>query len=272
MSEAVERLRPGTCSICGASLDGRRRDATYCSATCRREAARRRLAASEADRKGQVPNPGAAPQRRAEPGCRLATGAQSATPKFTRPNLALTERIAAVLANAGNHPKSGYPESFTYRALARIAYALGERQPTKAQLSAVRRSVALLVRDGRAERDDAGREHYNWERTHYRTSRRGYRYLAPNPGGVRVRRALTAADHETRAETMRPLRERIEARRQAIAYPVDTGGGIEKVMVEPVFKITANGVELRQPHELNGGVRDREHGPLALLERISRRR
>lgn len=41
----------------------------------------------------------------------------------------VTERIAAVLADAGNHPGSGFPEAFTYRELARIAYGTNEPTP-----------------------------------------------------------------------------------------------------------------------------------------------
>jgi hypothetical protein len=168
--------------------------------------------------------------------------AHSSSPATLQPDL--TERIAAALANARNEPRSGFPEAFSYRELAQIAYKLREQEPTKAQLSAVRRSVARLVRDGRAERERS-RSGGSWERSHYRTARRGHRYLSPNPGGVR--RAMTAADHEAREDATRPFREAFEARRRATPYPVDTGhGGVVSLLVEPVLVIREHGVELRE--------------------------
>ena len=174
--------------------------------------------------------------------------AESPSPESLQP---LTERIATVLAGAGTHPPSGLPESFTYRELARIAYATDAAEPTKAQLSAVRRSVARLVAAGRAQRDEDKR-YFNSEGRHERVVR-GYRRTALNPGGVEVRRTMTPADHEAREAMIRPLRERVEAKRQATPYPVDTGSGIQAVPVEPVLLITEDGVRLRGSQESGSG-------------------
>ena len=58
---------------------------------------------------------------------------------------------------------------------------------------------------------------------------------------------MTAEDHALREVATRPLVERIEAQRKATPYPIDTGyGGIVEIDVEPVLKITADGVELRE--------------------------
>jgi len=139
---------------------------------------------------------------------------------------ALTDRIGAALESAGNR-RSGLPEAFTYGELAAIAYGLGELKPTRSQLSAVRRSVVGLVAEGRAERDA--------ER------RLGER------GSVEVRRSMTEADHELRNAALRPIRERIEAQAKATPYAIDTGSaGMVEVMVEPVLRITEDGVELRE--------------------------
>lgn len=142
----------------------------------------------------------------------------------------LTERIATLLAGAGTDPASNLPESFTYRELAQAAYATDAL--TSAQLSAVRRSVARLTAAGRAER--AGRRY---------------------PREVKVRRALTpaerAAQDEAHKAAMRPLMERMEAKRRATPYPVDAGfDGVVLVEVEPVLRISEDGVELREGREL----------------------
>ena len=137
MSEAVERLRPGTCPICGAPLDRLRRDATCCGSACRRKAYRRRLAASEGGRKVPAPDPKPAPHRRAERVADLHPGAE-VQPRCSH----LTERLATVIE--GTDPDAG----LIYRELAQIGYNVEE--PSDTQLSAVRRSVARLVRDGRA--------------------------------------------------------------------------------------------------------------------------
>jgi hypothetical protein len=170
------------------------------------------------------------------------TVAESTTAASLQP---LTERIAGVLEEAGNHPGSGFPAGFTYRELARLAYETGE--PTPAQLSAVRRSVARLVATGRAERDHNER-HFNGEGWHERSGG-GRHYTARNPGGVEIRRAMTPADHEAREKASRPFRERVEARRAATPYTVDTGSGLESIPIEPVLLITEDGVELREPQE-----------------------
>lgn len=48
---------------------------------------------------------------------------------------------------------------------------------------------------------------------------------------------------------VRPRRERHEAKRRATPYPVDTGSGIQGVLVEPVLQITEDGVRLRESAE-----------------------
>ena len=155
----------------------------------------------------------------ASAGCSVAGADDCATGK-------LADRIAATLDGAGNHPRSGFPEGFTYRELATIVYTLGESEPSRAQLSAVRRSVARLVEDGRAEREA--------ER------RLGER------GAVEVRRHMTAEDRALREIAIRPWRQRIEAHRRATPYPIDTGyGGIVEVPVEPVLVIGETRVALR---------------------------
>ena len=200
------------CPVCGAALDGLRGDATYCGAACRAEASRRRRLES-----GPVDDPRhratlGAPNRRTN---RVA-GVQA------RGRLQLTERIEAVLASAGTNPRSGLPESFTHRELGEIAY--GTAELTATQLSAVRRSVARLVAGGWAER---GRRRY--------------------PGQVEIHRPLTPAECEIQVEATRPLIDRMEARRSATPYPVDAGHeGVVEVPVEPMLKINADGVELRE--------------------------
>ena len=131
----------------------------------------------------------------------------------------LTERIAAAIE--GTDPEAGR----THHDLARIAY--GVEDPSDTQLAAVRRSVARLVRDGRAER---GRSRFGW---------------------VEVHRPLTPSEREAkgRADDMfvRAFQDRRDARRRATPYPIDTGyGGIVEVPVEPVFVIREGGVELRE--------------------------
>lgn len=116
----------------------------------------------------------------------------------------------------------------------RSAGGVEEAKPTKAQLSASPRVVAKLVAEGRAEvppeREWDG-EGDGWYRRRY----------------VKVRRTSTAADEARREELMRPYIEAAEARAQAIPYAIDTGSrGVVEVEVEPVFKITTDGVELRE--------------------------
>jgi hypothetical protein len=92
-------------------------------------------------------------------------------------------------------------------------------------------------------------------------------------GEVALRRVLTAADYERRAEVERRAQEwrtaRAEAEANATDYPVDTGyGGIVNVAVEPVLTITENEVELRQPQVSDH--RD-DHGLLGLVASVKRR-
>jgi hypothetical protein len=139
----------------------------------------------------------------------------------------LTDRIA--LAIEGAEPDAG----LTHRELARIAY--GVEEPTVPQLSAVRRSVARLITDGRAAR---GRER------HAPYGQRGR-------GGREVHRPLTASEQhakdQRREAAARWFVERREAERRATPYPVDSGsGGTVEVSVEPVLVITDQGVELRE--------------------------
>lgn len=136
----------------------------------------------------------------------------------------LTERIAVAIEDT--EPESG----LTYRELVQVSYEV--EGPTGTQLAAVRRSVARLVRDGRATR---GRP------------RRGLR----GRDAVEVHRPLTPAEREARrkaAESFaRAFQDRREAERRATPYPVDTGyGGIVDVLVEPVLQITESGVALRE--------------------------
>jgi len=138
----------------------------------------------------------------------------------------LTERIAAAIE--GTDPDSG----LTHRELAVAAYGV-EDDPSAAQLSAVRRSVARLVAAGQAER---GRRRY--------------------PRQVEIRRPLNEAECQAEADRREEFMERIEAKEQAAPYPVDTGlaGGflgygdpeIVEVQVAPVLIIREDGVELRE--------------------------
>src|SRR4051812_25723808 len=61
------------------------------------------------------------------------------------------DRVAAILDGAPTHEPSGFPTAYSHRSLGRQVYATDD--PTAAQLSAVRRAVAKLVAEGRAERD-----------------------------------------------------------------------------------------------------------------------
>lgn len=138
----------------------------------------------------------------------------------------LTERIVALLVDADDDPRSGLPAGFTHRELAASAY--GTKEPTPSNLSAVRRSVARLVDAGRAERG-------------------GRRY----PGQVLIRRPLSPAQRMAQVEARRRSMDRWEARRRTTPYPVDTGhAGVVEVPVEPVLKITEDGVELRESREV----------------------
>ena len=156
------------------------------------------------------------------------------------PQLDLTERIAAAIE--GTDPDSG----LTHRELAQVAYSVED--PTAAQLSAVRRSVARLIADGRAGRGRRRRVSGRWGR-----------------GGtpVEIHRPLTTAERVAEAdrieERRRLLTERKEAKELATPYAVDTGIGgffglggtaVEEVQVAPVLKITEEGVELREPQEV----------------------
>lgn len=117
--------------------------------------------------------------------------------------------ITALLDNAPTSEASGFPAAYSHHDLAAEVY--GTTSPTAAQLSAVRRAVAKLVTAGRAERD-----HERWGRGAGVHERR--RVVAQdteqedvvvglyaNPGGVGVRRAMTAADHAARAAAMARL-------------------------------------------------------------------
>jgi hypothetical protein len=105
-------------------------------------------------------------------------------------------RVAGLLEAAGSE-RSGLPQGFTHRELACAAYEVDE--PTAAQLSAVRRAVARLVADGRAERD----EERDWPRQrragrHWRRGRDGRLHSCANPCGVVIRRVPTEADRSAR--------------------------------------------------------------------------
>ena len=111
-------------------------------------------------------------------------------------------RVEAILAQVGRKEKSGYPLDFTHRELARTVYAIDE--PTAAHESAIRRAVAKLVAAGRVERITVDRMINGYEHGgtgwHTRLSPRGYEYVAHNPAGIVVRRVLTVADREARAQ------------------------------------------------------------------------
>ena len=61
----------------------------------------------------------------------------------------VTERVAAILEGS-EMPLGKLPPGFTHHQLACAVY--GTDEPTAAQLSAIRRAVARLVKAGRAER------------------------------------------------------------------------------------------------------------------------
>jgi hypothetical protein len=113
------------------------------------------------------------------------------------------ERVAELLDRAPS-AKSGLPQDFTHRELARLVY--GTEEPTAAQESAVRRAVAALVADGLAERNTDRSAYCGWEQrsgSHERRSRDGeWTYVYANPSGVTVRRVMTAADREARAAVL----------------------------------------------------------------------
>jgi hypothetical protein len=114
--------------------------------------------------------------------------------------LAVRALVAELLEQANTAP-SGYAQDFTHRELAQAVYQVAE--PTKSQESAIRRAVAVLVAEGRAVRDFERAR--SWERQtgdHWRRSRYGESYVARNPGGVLVRRAMTQADREARAAVL----------------------------------------------------------------------
>ncbi|MBK5116507.1 MAG: hypothetical protein JJE23_06260 [Thermoleophilia bacterium] len=124
-------------------------------------------------------------------------------------------------------PRIGRPEGRTYVELALAVYETSE--PTVAQVKAVQRAAKRLAAAGRVETSWHQRDAFE----------------------VVVRRLPTADDHRCRAEVERREREwklaRAEAAAKASNYPIDTGTtGIVEVAVEPVLKITADGVELRE--------------------------
>jgi hypothetical protein len=126
-------------------------------------------------------------------------------------------------------PLVGLPEGRTYVELARAVYETPE--PTVAQVKAVQRAASRLEASGRA------------------VSRRR------TGGEVVVRRVSTEADYECRAEVERRVwaweAARIEAKRKATPYAIDTGyGGVVEVAVEPVLVIRDGGVELRESQEV----------------------
>lgn len=127
--------------------------------------------------------------------------ADSATLGSLQPRVRVLEQIARILDQAPHKP-SGLPAGFLYFDLACRVY--GTAEPTRAQLSAVRRAAARLVATGRAE-VDADRETASfavYERGeqgfHRRRSRKNPRYVYryANPVGVTIRRVPTDADRE----------------------------------------------------------------------------
>jgi len=112
-------------------------------------------------------------------------------------------QVEQILQGAPSHPASGFPQTFTHRELAIEVYGVGE--PTPAQLSAVRRVVARLVRAGKAEREPE--RAWSSERktgSHLRRDRKmpEFRLRASNPGGVLLRRPFTDADRAARAAVL----------------------------------------------------------------------
>ena len=112
-------------------------------------------------------------------------------------------RVSEILESSGR-TDAEMVIGFTYRALAGRVYDTDD--PTAAQLSAVRRAVARLVADGRAERGARRPTSYGdvpWRvelpprpgyGEHYRRNRHGEEWLAYNPGGVVIFRAPTDED------------------------------------------------------------------------------
>ena len=186
---------------------------------------------------------------RRQPPIRLIRGARAGTQDQPKRRVPVTRLILAELDRAPNLPPvlgfdpgplTGFAVGRTYAELARAIYKTSE--PTAAQMNAVQRAAASLDAAGGID-----------------LSRRGHEVVA--------RRIPTEADYEFRAEIERRARERKAARAEAAAnaipYPVDTGDGVQSVMVEPVFVIGADGVEVRQPDD-----RERERGPHARLARL----
>jgi hypothetical protein len=119
----------------------------------------------------------------------------AASPQPRRPVRAI---VTEILDSAPRDP-AGFPVSFTHRQLACVVYETED--PTSAQESAVRRAVARLVAEGRAERPAYLRRARGLRSTgrHERLSRDGTTvFVARNPIGVYVRRTLTQADQEAR--------------------------------------------------------------------------
>lgn len=114
------------------------------------------------------------------------------------------EHIAILLAEAGREEGSGYPQGFTHRELACLIYDV--KYPSSAQLSAIRRSVARLVADGRAERDGTDRRLNGWDRNagyHERVrASTGEPYICRNAAGILIHRPWTAEDHKARAAVL----------------------------------------------------------------------
>jgi len=104
------------------------------------------------------------------------------------PRVPVIGRIAAIL-DAAPVGADSLPASYTYHDLACEVYATSD--PTAAQLSAVRRSVAQLVAEGLAER--IGRGLGSGAGGHLR-QRGGRTMTYRNPAGVMVRRPLTARE------------------------------------------------------------------------------
>jgi hypothetical protein len=150
----------------------------------------------------------------------------------------VTRRILAELDRAGNMPLVpdflgwpgypgplvGLPEGRSYVELAQAVYEVEE--PSAANVKAVQRAAKRLVAAGQIEQRKVG-------------------------GEVVLRRLMTAADHEYRAEVERQVQEyrevRAEARANASTYPIDRGyPGVIEVEVEPVLQILNGTVEVRE--------------------------
>ena len=108
-------------------------------------------------------------------------------------------RVAEILESSGR-TDAEVVVGFTYGALAARVYDVEE--PNAAQLSAVRRAVARLVADGRAERGTErlwSISHVPWAvtlppRRHQRRGKYGRAYTAGNPGGAVIFRTPTEDD------------------------------------------------------------------------------